>query len=518
MKKTAKLLVCIILIATFLMSMIPMAFAAGNYLPRYKGSSGSIVPPLNTVGVQSSYSYRAKIAAANNISNYTGTAAQNIKMLNMLKQGTLKSPETPSSSSKASTNSSVANQYLPRYKGSSGSIVTALNAVGVQSSYAYRAKIAAANNISNYTGTAAQNIKMLNMLKQGTLKSPEATASKTAPTVSKLSHINSHSANVYPQGAKLMEVKKNNAPLRTSYSEKAKAIYKCKTGTVLQVVNQTYNSYNNLWYQVKYNSKTYWIYSGNVKAHKCDFEYLSCGDINYSFCNCGKVTGQATSCSTVYGVQYTFDGGYKLQKTNSLQAVIPPVSQIPVKEIIQSGIAAALSIADGPLPFGELLAAALIAATGATIYYGSVPSKEEVTDVTKEWTNVKPETMEKARKAGKAYSVVLRPMNFNLKCIGKKIDVFTALFALRNGRDIYTDNYGLAAVLGEIYVSKDRQTLCYYNEPAHTYTEGKSAYPHIHLGVKSGYKCSKDSRGHAFYGTNGFGKRPDGWTKSISVI
>ncbi|WP_347993367.1 hypothetical protein [uncultured Eubacterium sp.] len=35
-----------------------------------------------------------------------------------------------------------------------------------------RKKIAAANNISNYTGTAAQNEKMLNLLKQGKLIKP----------------------------------------------------------------------------------------------------------------------------------------------------------------------------------------------------------------------------------------------------------------------------------------------------------------------------------------------------------
>ena len=35
-----------------------------------------------------------------------------------------------------------------------------------------RKKITAANNISNYTGTAAQNEKMLNLLKQGKLIKP----------------------------------------------------------------------------------------------------------------------------------------------------------------------------------------------------------------------------------------------------------------------------------------------------------------------------------------------------------
>lgn len=59
------------------------------YYPRYTGNSGSIVEALNKVGVNSSYSNRSAIAARNGISGYRGTAAQNIKMLSLLKQGKL---------------------------------------------------------------------------------------------------------------------------------------------------------------------------------------------------------------------------------------------------------------------------------------------------------------------------------------------------------------------------------------------------------------------------------------------
>ena len=57
----------------------------------------------------------------------------------------------------------------PKYCGNSGSIVTALKSIGVNSSFAHRAKIAKVNGISGYIGTAAQNTKMLSMLKQGAL-------------------------------------------------------------------------------------------------------------------------------------------------------------------------------------------------------------------------------------------------------------------------------------------------------------------------------------------------------------
>lgn len=55
--------------------------------PGYKGSS--IVDGLNQIKVDSSYNYRSKLAKVNGISNYRGTADQNTKLLNLLKQGKL---------------------------------------------------------------------------------------------------------------------------------------------------------------------------------------------------------------------------------------------------------------------------------------------------------------------------------------------------------------------------------------------------------------------------------------------
>lgn len=59
-----------------------------------------------------------------------------------------------------------------KYTGSSDSIVMALAALGIDSSYAFRGKIAKANGITGYSGTAAQNTKLLNLLKDGKLVKP----------------------------------------------------------------------------------------------------------------------------------------------------------------------------------------------------------------------------------------------------------------------------------------------------------------------------------------------------------
>lgn len=60
-------------------------------------------------------------------------------------------------------------KYFKKYTGKSDSIVEALEAVGAKSDFAYRKKIATANKISNYKGTAEQNTKMLELLKKGKL-------------------------------------------------------------------------------------------------------------------------------------------------------------------------------------------------------------------------------------------------------------------------------------------------------------------------------------------------------------
>lgn len=70
--------------------------------------------------------------------------------------------------------------YFPRYNGNSASISDALSAVGANGSYQSRQQIAAANGISNYTGTAAQNTQMLNMLKAGNLINPSGTSTSAS--------------------------------------------------------------------------------------------------------------------------------------------------------------------------------------------------------------------------------------------------------------------------------------------------------------------------------------------------
>ena len=62
--------------------------SAGSYYPTF--NSTSIVDGLKSIGVDSSFENRKKIASVNGINGYSGTYAENVKLLNLAKQGKLK--------------------------------------------------------------------------------------------------------------------------------------------------------------------------------------------------------------------------------------------------------------------------------------------------------------------------------------------------------------------------------------------------------------------------------------------
>lgn len=84
-------LVCILALLVSLM--VPSVSASSNsYFPVYTGNSESLVDGLNTIGVDSSFSFREEIAKVNGIDNYQGTADQNTALLQKLRNGVLIDP------------------------------------------------------------------------------------------------------------------------------------------------------------------------------------------------------------------------------------------------------------------------------------------------------------------------------------------------------------------------------------------------------------------------------------------
>ncbi|SEJ82244.1 protein of unknown function [Bhargavaea ginsengi] len=115
-------------------------------------SGNSIVDYLNAKGQDSSLAARKKLAEQYGIKGYTGTAAQNLQLLDKLKSG-------------AKPAVKPATKPSPAYKGNS--VVDYLNSLGRDSSLSARKRLAEQYGFKNYTGTAAQNLQLLDKLRSG---------------------------------------------------------------------------------------------------------------------------------------------------------------------------------------------------------------------------------------------------------------------------------------------------------------------------------------------------------------
>lgn len=106
----------------------------------------------------------------NTVKNTVTSTAKSVKKVesntNKIKKSV--APAKPKATAKTTPKTKTKTIKKTNYKGDS--IVDGLKSVGVNSSYDNRKKIAQANGIKNYTGTAKQNTELLNKLKKGTLK------------------------------------------------------------------------------------------------------------------------------------------------------------------------------------------------------------------------------------------------------------------------------------------------------------------------------------------------------------
>lgn len=128
--------------------------------PKHKSNGGgshpvgdmdtnSIVEYLNSIGEDSSYSHRENLAHQYGINNYSGTAEQNLLLLEIIRDG-----------SKHSSHKSK-----PKGDMDTDSIVKYLNSIGENSSYSHREDLARQYGIDNYRGTAEQNLELLDRLR-----------------------------------------------------------------------------------------------------------------------------------------------------------------------------------------------------------------------------------------------------------------------------------------------------------------------------------------------------------------
>lgn len=100
---------------------------------------------------------------------YTNNLIKLIETYNLTKFDKEALGGTKEEKKKEDKKESVSKKYYKKYTGKSVSLVDALKSIGVNSSMVNRRKIAKANGIKNYSGSAEQNTKLLELLKKGKL-------------------------------------------------------------------------------------------------------------------------------------------------------------------------------------------------------------------------------------------------------------------------------------------------------------------------------------------------------------
>jgi N-acetylmuramoyl-L-alanine amidase len=127
----------------------PRALQIGTYLdipkkkapakPKADMKTNSIVTYLNSIGVNSSFGNREKLAIKYGVHGYKGTAAQNLELLDRMRKG----------------------KVAPKGNQTTDSIVTYLNSINVNSSFSNRERLAVKYGIKGYRGSASQNLLLL---------------------------------------------------------------------------------------------------------------------------------------------------------------------------------------------------------------------------------------------------------------------------------------------------------------------------------------------------------------------
>lgn len=118
--------------------------------------TNSIVDYLKSIGVNSSYANRQKLAKKYGIKNYTGSPTQNTQLLTKMRNGSEPKPTAKPTAKPTPT---------PKGDMKTNSIVDYLKSIGQNSSFSNRTKLAAKHGIKNYTGSPSQNTQLLKKLR-----------------------------------------------------------------------------------------------------------------------------------------------------------------------------------------------------------------------------------------------------------------------------------------------------------------------------------------------------------------
>jgi N-acetylmuramoyl-L-alanine amidase len=129
--------------------------------------TNSIVDFLKSIGEDSSFANRSKLAVKYGISGYDGSASENAKLLDKLKAAysTASKPVAAKPAPAPAPAKPVGDQYT-------NSLVDYLKSIGEDTSFSNRSKLAVKFGIKNYQGTAVQNVQLLALVREGKKPAP----------------------------------------------------------------------------------------------------------------------------------------------------------------------------------------------------------------------------------------------------------------------------------------------------------------------------------------------------------
>lgn len=176
------------------------------------------------------------------------------------------------------------------------SIVDALNSIGEDASYNARCDIAQVNNISDYHGSAEQNMYMLQLLKEGNLKRPGYVASEETTVVRSAVFVGAAKP-----GKPMIEVTAN-CIVRAEPTKNSDEVCHVEVGDSFEVKDTITNKYGNVWFQISCLGTDAYIYQGNVGDHIHNYILIDGTDI--SLCQCGAYLSASAGAMTIDAMAY----------------------------------------------------------------------------------------------------------------------------------------------------------------------------------------------------------------------
>ena len=282
----------------------------------------------------------------------------------------------------------------------------------------------------------------------------------------------------YAASVKYIEVTKDNAVIRTSASEKGKVIVRCKKNAVLTSTGTKINSKLNKWYKVKYNGKTAYIYSGNVKSHSHSYRQYNYAGVTYKVCKyCGNIIVTKST---------------KIKKASAGTMAS------------YAATAGALAAADGPIPVGDIVATAFLALGAYYTFSGKVATGSVAKGIVTEIDFEEYLKKEKNSCSDISFRRVKRTggtLKYRDRTCLNMIEAYICARYLR--QDVHTKYYPTALALAELHVASCNQEKIHGSYYTEKDQNQPSYFYHFHLKI-SGKKINS----HIFYSTDGFGRYP----------